>query len=604
MIKGLRKNKGKIMKKTILIASCLCAFLFAASPVLTQGGDRIFSKNTADNHKKELLVRITVGEREKIQQLINRHITIQERHQDYIIVRVQADQIPVIESLALKYEIILDDASREIELLAETVDIAAFHNYQDVTDELAQAAIDHPDITYLTSYGQSVQGREIWAIKITDNPEVEEDEPEVRIVGAHHGNELMSVEIPLEMVHYLTDNYGSDPYVTSLVNEREIWIVPLVNPDGREAYSRYNANGYDLNRNYGYMWESGWNGGTGPFSEPETKAIRQLSIENNFVLSLSFHTSGDVINYVWNYSPNPTPDESLIKYLSEGYGSYNTYWVTNGWDWYETHGDTNDFSFGCRSDMDWTIEVANSNFTAVWNANRDAILYMIDMADMGVRGVVTDARTGSPLEATVEVVGIRWPYYTDPAAGDYHRPLLPGTYDLKFSANGYTPTIVTQVIVGEGAPAVVNVQLRKGKTSGAYNVVSCTIADPYNSHSNVTQPVWSLGAPDGKDASLGVAGNIVLDMGSKALILDKSGDDLKVHEGQPANNEGYSVFGSNSYSGPWTAIGNGNGTTSFDLAGTSLASVRYVKIVDDGDGNPNESRPGFDLNAVENLHSR
>ena len=81
----------------------------------------------------------------------------------------------------------------------------------------------------------------------------------------------------------------------------------MVNPDGHEADTRYNAHGVDLNRNYGYMPESAT-----PYSEPETRAMRNNALENNFVLSLSFHCSGDIVNYIWNYKTQPVADNAAV----------------------------------------------------------------------------------------------------------------------------------------------------------------------------------------------------------------------------------------------------------------------------------------------------
>ena len=147
-----------------------------------------------------------------------------------------------------------------------------FHDYESLTDELQDIALTYPAITNLYELGQSVQGRSIWGLKITDNPDIEENEVEIQFEGCHHGNEYMSVEMPLNLAWLLVENYSVDPTITDYVNNREIWIVPLVNPDGREMNQRRNANDVDLNRDYGYM-----HGGDSPapFSQPETQVMRE-----------------------------------------------------------------------------------------------------------------------------------------------------------------------------------------------------------------------------------------------------------------------------------------------------------------------------------------
>jgi carboxypeptidase T len=150
-----------------------------------------------------------------------------------------------------------------------------FRTYPQMAEELERIAAEYPQIARLHNLGRSVEGRIIWGLVITDDPDPEENEAEVRICGLHHGDELMSAEIPLLLAEHLTVNYGADPYITRLVNEREIWIIPMVNPDGREARpypERRNANDVDLNRDYGYMWDA-WGGSHSPFSQPESSTM-------------------------------------------------------------------------------------------------------------------------------------------------------------------------------------------------------------------------------------------------------------------------------------------------------------------------------------------
>jgi hypothetical protein len=474
-----------------------------------------------------------------------------------------------------------------------------FTSYEEMVDQMEQAAVDHPDILILDTLGYSVLGRMILAAKITDNPNAEENEPEFRLIGCHHGNEYMSVEIPLLMLHYLTDNYGSVPQITHLVNDLEIWIIPMMNPDGHENGSRYNSNGVDLNRDYGYMWNSVT---PGIFSQPETKAIREHGLKNNFSISLSYHTSGDVVNYVWNYKDFPVADSAFIVDISLEYGSYNGYWVVEGYNWYQTYGDCNDWSYGSRSDIDATIEMANSNITGVWNLNRPAILAMMERTFEGVRGTITDAATGEPLEGMVRCLELGLPVYADPILGDYQKNLLPGTYTLKFSANGYRDTVISGVVVGEGSPTILDVSLERGLDLFAVHVVSCYFYDPYswpNQYpNNPTNASATLGLPDSIFASLGRGGNVVVDMGEATKIHDREGDDFTIHEVGPTS-DGYLVYWSDvPYGGSWYYIGTGNGTTSFDISSESTDSIRYLKIVDDNDGSATEWYPGCDIDAI------
>jgi hypothetical protein len=245
----------------------------------------------------------------------------------------------------------------------------------------------------------------------------------------------------------------------------------------------------------------------------------------------------------------------------------------------------------------------NYNFDNVWELNRDGILYIIDQAGMGVHGVVTDAETGSPIAAHINVLEVGMPIYADPENGDYHRPLLPGTYTLEVSANGYQSEIVSDVVVTEDNPPTVDVELMATDSMNfAYNIVSVKTNSPDDDIVNL--PVEALGETDGVPAPLGKNGWIVLDMGEGTEIHDEPGNDFAVVEAELDDGaEGYSVYVNNTYlnDGSWTYIGDGTGTTEFNLDGSGFEIVRYVKIVDDNDGGYYGEYAGFDLDAVQNL---
>jgi hypothetical protein len=478
----------------------------------------------------------------------------------------------------------------------------AFHTYQQCIDEMEQVAITYPNIVILDTLGYSVQGRMILGAKISDNPSQEENEPEFRIIGLHHGNEYMGTEIALNMLHYLTDNYGSITQVTHLVNDLETWIIPMMNPDGRTAGTRYNADGVDLNRDYGYMWNAEGGDPYG-FAEPETRAIRLHGMKHNFSISLSFHTAASYVNYVWNYRPFPVPDSAFVVDISRPYAQATGYTLTEGYDWYQTYGDCNDWSYGSRGDIDATIETANSesNITGTCNLNRPPILAMMERTDDGVRGILTDINSGQPLEGMIRCTQFGQPVFSEKPIGDYQKNLLPGTYSMKFSANGYQDSVISGVTVSSGSPTILNVALRPSSVLSAVHVVSCYFYDPYSYpnqyQNNPTNGSAALGLPDGLFASLGKGGNIVLDMGENTKIYDLDGNDFTVTE--DGNNDGYNVYWCDvPYGGTWHLIGSGFGTTSFDISSQSTDSIRYIKIVDDNNGSATEQNPGCDIDAV------
>jgi hypothetical protein len=337
---------------------------------------------------------------------------------------------------------------RDQTLSFRLADRGVYHDYADITADLAAWAAAYPLIAEVVSIGQSVQHREIWALKITDNPDIQEHEPEIQWIGGHHGDETIGIEVCYYMAEYLLENYGYDSQVTWLVDNREIWIIPMLNPDGHENGSRYNAQGTDLNRNY--LCPGGCNSGTA-FSAPETRALRDFNVGMNPVTSLTFHAGAVYVNYLWDYSYAATPDEPMIITISNGYGQLSGLPVTNGADWYVAHGTCQDWCYETRGEIDTTIEVStvknppSSQIDGIVADNIPAMLYQARHSGHGIRGLVTDGETGEPLYATISIPEIGKDVYTDPDVGDYHRMVEAGTYTVIATVEGYPTETVENV---------------------------------------------------------------------------------------------------------------------------------------------------------------
>lgn len=178
--------------------------------------------------------------------------------------------------------------------------------------------------------GTSIEGRPLFAYKISDNATKDEDEPEVLFTALTHAREPQGMMSLVYFMKYLVENYGVDPDVTYLVNNREIWCVPVVNPDGYiynqtidpqgggmwRKNKRANTDssiGVDLNRNFGHEWGRDNDGsspfpsdetyrGTGPFSEPETAALKKFFESRKFAAAINFHTYGNMLIHPWGYA--------------------------------------------------------------------------------------------------------------------------------------------------------------------------------------------------------------------------------------------------------------------------------------------------------------
>jgi len=171
-------------------------------------------------------------------------------------------------------------------------------------------AANYPGICTLVNAGSSVQGRDLLLIKISDNVLVNEAEPQFLYTSTMHGDETTGYVLMLRLIDSLLTSYGTDPRITNLIDNSEIWINPNANPDGtyfggnNTVYgaTRYNANGYDLNRNFPDPVN-----GIHPNEQQETAVMKNLAEQNNFVLCANFHGGTEVVNYPWDTWTNGSP---------------------------------------------------------------------------------------------------------------------------------------------------------------------------------------------------------------------------------------------------------------------------------------------------------
>jgi len=331
-----------------------------------------------------------------------------------------------------------------------------------------QFAADYPTLCQIDSIGASVNGRGLLVAKISANVTIEENEPEVFYTATMHGDETAGYVMMLRMIDSLLSTYGVDPQVTIMLDSMEIWINPLANPDGTFAggnstvygATRYNANGVDLNRNFadpdngphpdGNSWQ------------PETIAMMDFGAANRFIISANFHGGAEVVNYPWDTWSRLHPDNDWFVDISRRFADSAQFYspagylddldngITNGYAWYPIAGGRQDWMNywgGCR---ETTIEISSvkllpaGSLLAHWVYLRSSLFPYLREALMGIRGIVTDAVSGLPIAATVNVLGLDNDadssyVYTDPEIGDYHRLIDAGSYDIEFSAPGYYP---------------------------------------------------------------------------------------------------------------------------------------------------------------------
>ena len=407
-------------------------------------------------------------------------------------------------------------------------DLEGYRKYEDLLAELQQLEIDHPNLCKLYDIGESWGKQysdagnsnyddyyhEIWALKLSDNVAVEEDEPGVFYLGTHHANEPISLEVTMAILYHLLDNYGIDPVLTENVNNTQIWFVPLINPNAHklvtdEDYIFWRKNirdndengditpavsyyvcqdGVDPNRNYGFEWgyvaassENWQRNYSGPhaWSEPEVCAVKDFIDSHHFVAGITYHSYGEYVFWPYSYSYDLlTPDEDALTELGVGMASLNGYAAYSADDLYPLMGCTEDYAYGVHGVFCYTIEVASqfipphTQIQNVCNENIGPALLLLDRVNhSSLTGHITDASNGDPIVAEISVEGIddvgdfRYPYTSNEEFGTYYRLLTLGSYNVTFSAYGYIPQTIDNVMITSTEPTVIDISLQPQTTT-------------------------------------------------------------------------------------------------------------------------------------------
>ncbi len=313
----------------------------------------------------------------------------------YITVLVTAEELQLLEASGLKFELTVDDMTAFYRSRFDpSKTMGGYRTLSEIELAMDSIATANPTIVRAKwSIGNSLEGRPIYVMKISDSPLLDESEPEVYYYAAHHAREVITPEVLIYYMRYLTNNYGTNAQVTFLVNNRELFFSPCMNPDGY-AYNeetdpgggglwrknrRNNGGsfGVDLNRNYGYQWGfdnegSSPNGneetyrGASAFSEPETQAEKAFIESRNFVITLSYHSFSDLFLYPWGYAEIFTPDNEIFEAMGDTIGAMAGYSVGPPWQLlYPVNGSSDDWGYGEQTTKNKnfavTIEVGNQS---------------------------------------------------------------------------------------------------------------------------------------------------------------------------------------------------------------------------------------------------
>jgi hypothetical protein len=331
----------------------------------------------------------------------------------------------------------------------------------------------YPSLCQLDTIGISNNGKLVLVLKISDNPGTDEDEPEVFYSSTIHGDETGGFVLMLHLIDHILKNYNTDQGIKNLVDELEIWINPLANPDGTYPSGntitnpvRFNAKGYDLNRNFPDPTAS-----TGP-RQKETLDMMKFMLERRFVISANFHSGVEVVNYPWDrwlstkhaddkwfYLISRAYADTAHSYSVPGYMTYLNNGVTRGAVWYVITGGRQDYVTYELQGREVTIELDDDfitpagNLPLLWEYNYRSLLGYLGNALYGIHGYVKDALSGNPVQAKIFIPGHDKDsshIYSDPLTGRFARLLDPGSWTFKFSAPGYLDTTIYNIPLSDG----------------------------------------------------------------------------------------------------------------------------------------------------------
>ncbi|MGP4094090.1 M14 family zinc carboxypeptidase [Nonomuraea sp. KM90] len=325
---------------------------------------------------------------------------------------------------------------------------SGYHNYAEMTANINALVAARPNIVSQTTYGTSYEGRQLRLIKISDNVGTDENEPEVLFTAHQHAREHLTVEMALYIMHLLADNYGTDSRITNLVNTREIWIMPDMNPDGgeydiatgsyrswrknRQPNSGSSAVGTDMNRNWAYNW--GCCGGSSGTTSSETyrgasaESAPEVRAAANWVRSrvvggvqqirshIDWHTYSELILWPYGYTFNDTApgltqdDRDAHATLGQNMASTNGYTPEQASDLYITDGTIDDWMWGVYKIFSFTFEMYPTGSSPGFyppdeqigpqtTRNREAVLRFLEYSDCVYRIIGKEAQycgTGNP----------------------------------------------------------------------------------------------------------------------------------------------------------------------------------------------------------------
>lgn len=390
-----------------------------------------------------------------------------------------------------------------------------YHTYEQILRRAEELAREYPQLITRLQLGETTQlHRPIYAYRLSNRAADVQERPGVLFNGGHHSAELMGPEIVLALMEKLLAGYGVVPEVTGWLDTLEIYLVPVINVDGHNIVTsgrdpRWQKNardvnsdgtigfyreGVNVNRNYDFNWTMGGSGepavngyrGEYPFSEAENRAMRTLALRKQFLLSVSYHSSGEVIFYPWSWNGRPAPDDALLKGIAAAVAGEirtmdgkSTYAIAPGGAASQSYA----WFYGRLGVFDLIVETGAGAYIfppedvpGIITANLPGAYELLrQAAGPGLKVQVTDAATGKPLVAEVwlpqiedESVDRRT---TDAHFGRRWRLLVPGKHNVIISRDGYQTEVCRDVEVDAKNWTPLEISLKPAAGSGFENSI-------------------------------------------------------------------------------------------------------------------------------------
>ena len=307
----------------------------------------------------------------------------------------------------MRATVLSENPGARAQALAQSPDLGLYHTLAEVKSELDATVAAHGDICKLSVIGKTLEGRDIWALRIGKDP-VDGNKPTFLFTGLHHAREWISVEVPMGLIKKLTGEYGNNAATTALVDGRTIWVVPVVNPDGlnhsQTQYQMWRKNrrpngdqtfGVDPNRNYSYKWggvgssdstSSDTYHGPSAGSELEVQAVCNLARAHRPVAAISFHSYSELVLWPWGYTNEPTGDAAAFTKHGQAMAQFNGYTPEQSIELYPTTGDFDDFMYGELNVLSYTIELGKefipeeSEIAGIVEKNLKCCMYLLENA--------------------------------------------------------------------------------------------------------------------------------------------------------------------------------------------------------------------------------